>query len=489
MIDPFDAALSAFIDTLPEQPEAARQLLDESAPFSGQGDLPALAEFATQLRSVPVLEPRAEWVAASKARLMAAPILPPEKRGFTWLGSMFLPLTQLTFPTISLPRLSMPSPVFARAVMAVVLILALASVARNRSSQNPILQVTGDQAPIENAQQAIDAAEAEVARLAQTQVAGVEIRGTSRDLVLLSKRIELADLAIDQAPAAEQPRLRAQLQGAVRAVRFDGQLEGVTNGSTLQVSGVAVQADPSTANQLQVGQPVSLLVTVTGRGQLQAVQVNQPAPPSSPPSSSPATSSAPSPAPPPPNAGGGTAPPTSSSENGTAAGASSTAASSSEGHTAVSPAADEGRRANARGADEKGSPAKSEDDSTKHSNNSPVRSADEAVPATPAAAGASSNTASAPVTTPATTDSKPVDAPKTAEAKGSVAGVTAASGSSSNSTPVQSGSQASQSQPSTARVLAVRDTTVGAATSPAKSQDKGKDGKDSKDSKDKKKDG
>src|SRR5579883_2222961 len=137
MMDPFDAALSAFIDTLPEDPAGARQLLTESAPFSGQGDLPELAELATMLRAVEPYQARPEWVAASKARLMAAPVLPPEKRGFTWLGSMFLPLTHISFPTISLPRLSVPSPVFARAVMAVVLVGALASVAHNHAGRSP----------------------------------------------------------------------------------------------------------------------------------------------------------------------------------------------------------------------------------------------------------------------------------------------------------------------------------------------------------------
>ena len=83
MIDPFDAALSEFIDTLPEGAIAAQELLEASAPFTGQGDLPALAELATTLRSVPAHQPRPEWVAASKARLIAAPVLPVEKRGFT----------------------------------------------------------------------------------------------------------------------------------------------------------------------------------------------------------------------------------------------------------------------------------------------------------------------------------------------------------------------------------------------------------------------
>jgi len=252
MIDPFDAALSEFIDTLPEDPYVARQLLEENAPFTGRGDLPEFAELATMLRAVPAHQPRAEWAAASKARLMAAPLLPPEKRGFTWLGTMFLPFSQLSFPSISLPRLSMPSPVFARAVMAMVLIATLASVSHKRAGQNPILQITSDQAPVQDAQQAIAATLEQVARLAesQSQVAGVEVRGTPRDVVLLSQQIDLADLAIDKAPAAEQPRLRAQLQGAVRAVRFDGLLEGITNGNTLQVSGVAVQADPSLVQQL-----------------------------------------------------------------------------------------------------------------------------------------------------------------------------------------------------------------------------------------------
>src|SRR5207244_3469373 len=114
----------------------------ESAPFSGQGDLPGLAQLATMLRSVEPYQPRPEWVAASRARLMTAPVLPLEKRGFTWLGSMFLPLTQLSFPTISLPRLTMPAPVFARAAVAFALIVALASVARNGAGRNPIVQMT-----------------------------------------------------------------------------------------------------------------------------------------------------------------------------------------------------------------------------------------------------------------------------------------------------------------------------------------------------------
>ena len=51
MIDPFDAALSEFIDSLPEEPILARRLLEEAAPFSGRGDLPELAELATAMRS------------------------------------------------------------------------------------------------------------------------------------------------------------------------------------------------------------------------------------------------------------------------------------------------------------------------------------------------------------------------------------------------------------------------------------------------------
>jgi hypothetical protein len=274
MIDPFDAALSAFIDTLPEEPAAAQQLLSESAPFSGQEDLPALAELATMLRAVEPYQPRPEWMAASKARLMAAPALPPEKRGFTWLGSMFLPLTQLSFPALSLPRLNLTSPLVARGAVALALIAGLASVSRHRAAQNPILEMTASSSQLENAQQAIAATQAEVARLAQGgQVAGVEIEGSPRDIVLLSQQIDLAELAIEDAPPADQPALRNQLQSAVKAVRFDGELEGITNGSTLQVSGVAVQADTATARQLEVGQPVSLLVSVGNNGKLQAVQV------------------------------------------------------------------------------------------------------------------------------------------------------------------------------------------------------------------------
>lgn len=330
MIDPFDAALSAFIDALPEDARAAGQLLSESAPFSGQGDLPELAELATMLRSVPAYEPRPEWMAASKARLMAAPLLPLEKRGFTWLGTMFLPLTQLSFPSLSLPQLSMPSPAFARAAVAFGLILALASVAHNHSARSPILQVTSDQATTDSAAEAIAATQQEMARLAESQVAGVEVQGTPRDVVLLSKRIDLAELAIEQAPAADQPKLRAQLQSAVRAVRFDGLLEGITNGDTLQVSGVAVQAEPSTTSQLQVGQPVSLLVTVGSNGKLQVVQVTPQTPPA-PAAVDPASSPQPAPsmAPPPPTTGGGTAPQSSSATTETAAGASSPAVSSS----------------------------------------------------------------------------------------------------------------------------------------------------------------
>ncbi len=328
MIDPFDAALSEFIDTLPRDAEAAQQLLAASAPFTGQGDLPALAELSTMLRAVPPYEPRPEWAAASKARLMSAPLLPPEKRGFTWLGSMFLPLTQLSLPALALPRLS-PSPVFARAAVAFALILTLASVAHNRAGQNPILQVTTDQAPVHNAQQAIAAAQEEMVRLAQqSTVAGVELQGSPRDVVLLSKHIELAEEAIEKAPAADQPRLRSQLQGVIRAVRFDGVLEGITNGSTLQVSGVAVQADPAVVQQLKTGQSVSLLVTIGSGGKLQAVQV---APvPSAQPSSGPA-----SPGTAPPNgSGGGTAPQTSQGNAGSVAGAQPAAASASNGPAA-----------------------------------------------------------------------------------------------------------------------------------------------------------
>ncbi len=223
MIDPFDAALSEFIDTLPQDAQAAQDLLDASAPFTGQGDLPALAELTTVLRSVPPYEPRPEWVAASKARLMAAPLLPPEKRGFTWLGSMFLPLTHLSWPSFSLPQLPqlVPSPMFARAAVALGIVFTLASVARDNQGQNPILQVTTSQAPVENAEQAISSAQQEMARLAyQGQVAGVEVKGSPRDVVLLSKSFELAEEAIDKAPPAEQPRLRSQLQSSIRAGRF-----------------------------------------------------------------------------------------------------------------------------------------------------------------------------------------------------------------------------------------------------------------------------
>src|SRR5207237_8164392 len=138
--------LSEFIDSLPAKRDAAQELLEASAPFTGQGDLPALAELATTLRAVPPYEPRLEWVAASRARLMAAPVLPLEKRGFTWLGSMFLPLTQLkmpALPALALPSLGMPSSMFSRAVMAVVLIVGMTSVLHNRGgASNPIIQIT-----------------------------------------------------------------------------------------------------------------------------------------------------------------------------------------------------------------------------------------------------------------------------------------------------------------------------------------------------------
>lgn len=269
MIDPFDKALSDFIDTLPEDHEAARQLLEEAAPFGGTGDLPELAELATMMRSAEPYEPRAEWMAAAKERLMAAPVLPPEKRGFTWLGSMFLPLTQLSFP--SLPKLAMPTPVYARALVAAALIVTLASMARSGGKvQNPLLQVTGDQVPTSEAQQAISQVE--------QQLVGWGSQGSPRDIVLLSKQLEFADDAIDKAPAADQPTLRSRLQGVVRAVRFDGTLEGI-NGGTLLVSGVAIQVDPALTKQLRIGQTVSLEVNVGGNGKLQATQIASTAPP------------------------------------------------------------------------------------------------------------------------------------------------------------------------------------------------------------------
>ncbi len=329
MIDPFDTALSQFIDSLPEDHESAQALLHANAPFSGHGDLPALAELATLLRSVPPPRPNPQWAMAAKARIMAAPVLPPEKRGFTWLGSMFLPLTQLSLPSISLPRLSMPSPVFARAAMAAVLVAALASVAHNRAGTSPIPGVPAGQAPIDSAEQAIADAEAEVARLAgvpQSQVAGVEIQGTPRDVVLLSKRIDLAEEAIDKAPEAMQPKLRSQLQSAVKGVRFDGQLEAVTNGDTLQVSGVAVKADPATVQQLQVGQPISLVVAVSSKGKFEAVQVT-PLQPSPAPAATPSRSAAASPPPPAQNAATASQTNPSTSDTGSGSAPASAAAS------------------------------------------------------------------------------------------------------------------------------------------------------------------
>jgi hypothetical protein len=270
MIDPFDLALSDFIDSLPEGPDDARRLLEEAAPFSGQGDLPGLAELATMLRAVPPPEPRPEWMAAAKARLMAAPIAPPEKRGLTWLGTMFLPLTQLSFP--SLPRLSMPAPVLARAVVAAALVVTLGSMATSGSLvRNPLLQVTGQQGPVAEAQQVIAAL--------KQQLEGSD--ESPHDIVLLSKQLQLADDAIDQAPPAEQARLRSELQSAVRAVRFDGTLEAVINSSSVLIDGVAVQVDPAAVQELHPGEHVSLQVTVTGSGKLQAVKVTPVAPASS----------------------------------------------------------------------------------------------------------------------------------------------------------------------------------------------------------------
>ncbi len=278
MIDPFEKALSDFIDTLPEDPADAQGLLDRSAPFQGKGDLPELAEFATLLRAVPAPAPSPEWLAASKARLMAAPILPPEKRsGFTWLGTMFLPLAQLSFP--SLRALAAPSSPLARAAVAMVVLVAMLSAAYSQSGVSPLLQVTGQQRAADSqvdAERAISLAQLEVTQLTEQRennVAGAYIKGTPRDVVLLAQYFSAADAAIQNAPADQQARLRSQLQGVTRSIRFDGVVDSVS-GSSASVSGVPVVLDQQTADRVKAGRAVSMVVSVGADGQLHAVDVN-----------------------------------------------------------------------------------------------------------------------------------------------------------------------------------------------------------------------
>ncbi|HLY66574.1 MAG TPA: hypothetical protein VKU60_13655, partial [Chloroflexota bacterium] len=208
ILDPFDVALSSFIDNLPDDHQSAHQLLSEAMPFGGRGDLPELAELATMLRSVPSFQPRVEWAAESKARLMAAPWLTDAAQPASWLSRALQPLTQLRLP--SLPRFALPSPMFSPVIAGLVLVLTMASVVQTGRHQTPSVDANVQQAPVSQAEQAIAATEQAISRLVQSpdsQVAGAEIEGSPKDVVLLSRQFELAEEAIDNAPPAAQPRL------------------------------------------------------------------------------------------------------------------------------------------------------------------------------------------------------------------------------------------------------------------------------------------
>jgi hypothetical protein len=278
IVDPFDAALSDFIDSLPESWQDAQALLDQSQPFRGLGDLPELAEFATSLRAIEPPRPSAEWMAASKARIMAAPVPACPRRGFlTQLRGLLPPLAGLkpSLPFAAMPSLTSPS-LFGRAAVALAVIVSVGSIAYSEHAITPAAPPP-DQ-PAADAQQAITLAEREVDLLPresaapESQVAGVYIKGTPKDVVLLSKYFSDAELAIAKAPPEQQPRLQAKLDSVVNAVRFDGSVDAV-NGNTVSVSGVPVALDPGSAAQLQVGQTVSIVVSVDHGGQLHAVQV------------------------------------------------------------------------------------------------------------------------------------------------------------------------------------------------------------------------
>ncbi|MBV8084818.1 MAG: hypothetical protein JO247_08380, partial [Chloroflexi bacterium] len=294
IVDPFDAALSDFIDSLPEFSEDARELLDSSVPFRGLGDLPELAEFATALRAIEPPRPSSEWLAASKARIMAAPLPAGARRSvLSQLRGMLPSLADLkpSLPSLpAMPALTSPS-LFGRAAVALAVVVAVGSIAYSEHALTPP-GPSADQ-PAAAAQTAITLAEREVDLLPresaapESQVAGVYIKGTPKDVVMLAKYFADAELAIDKAPADQQAQLQAKLDSVVNAVRFDGSVDAVSGGS-VTVSGVPVAVDPSNAAQLQVGQTVSVVVNVSRGGQLHAVQLAPTSPGrGSPPRSSP----------------------------------------------------------------------------------------------------------------------------------------------------------------------------------------------------------
>ncbi|HEU0168583.1 MAG TPA: hypothetical protein VFS62_12470, partial [Chloroflexota bacterium] len=140
ILDPFDAALSDFIDSLPDSWEDARQQLDRSEPLRGLGDLPELAEFATALRAIEPPRPSAEWMAASRARLMAAPLPAGARRSLLrQLRGMLPSLADLKPSLPSLPAIpSLTSPaLFGRAAVALAVVVAVGSIAYSEHAITP----------------------------------------------------------------------------------------------------------------------------------------------------------------------------------------------------------------------------------------------------------------------------------------------------------------------------------------------------------------
>lgn len=301
IVDPFDAALSDFIDNLPHDPEAAGEWLDRALGTGGRGDLPELVGLATMLRAVGPPQPSTDWIAASKARLTNA-MRQPAYRSLRSEANRLRAVTLSWLHAAALPRFRFPTLMVARAITAFVLILSLTTVTFPSWWAQHLSILTGHQfggdPGVQDAQQAIAATEQVVManfveQPHESQVADGEIQGEPRDVVLLSKRFAFAQLAIDKAPPAQQPTLRSELGNVVKPVRFQGQLEAVTNGNTMQVSGLAVTADAGMLKSVKVGQPVSLLVTIGDAGKLRAVAV-EPAQPGAPnPAATPSSSSQP----------------------------------------------------------------------------------------------------------------------------------------------------------------------------------------------------
>ncbi len=280
IVDPFDIALSDFIDNLPQDPEVAGEWFDHAVGTGSGGDLPELVGLATMLRAVGPPQPSADWMAASKARLTNA-IREPAAKPLGHKANRLRALTLSWLHAAQLPRFRFPTLMAARAITAFVLILSLTTLtfpswwAQHLSVY--IGRPFGADPGVQDAQQAIAATQqvvmANFEQPHESQATDGEVQGEPRDVVLLSKRFAFAELAIDKAPPAQQPILRSELGSVVKTVRFQGQLEAVTDGNTMQVSGVAVIADAGMLQSVKVGEPVNLLVTIGDSGKLRALAV------------------------------------------------------------------------------------------------------------------------------------------------------------------------------------------------------------------------